>query len=102
MSIAENPSEVARLREQIEREYAAACAGLHGLGMGSARHDFIQARMARAQQYGEQLIERIGAQAALPLIVAAMEAGSRQGQREQGRSEEVPLSSRATGEMAPQ
>jgi hypothetical protein len=68
--------------------------------MGSARHDFIQARMARAQQYGEQLIERIGAQAAMPLIVAAMEAGSRQGQRERGRSEEVPLLSSDVGEIA--
>jgi hypothetical protein len=97
MSTSVNPSEVARLREQIEREYAAACAGLHGLGMGSARHDFIQARMARAQQYGEQLIERIGAQAAMPLIVAAMEAGSRQGQRERGKDENVPPSSPDTG-----
>ncbi len=91
MSTSVNPSEVARLREQIEREYAAASAGLHGLGMGSARHDFIQARMARAQQYGEQLIERIGAQAALPLIVAAMEAGSRQGQHGRQRGEDGPL-----------
>ncbi len=97
MSIAENQSAVARLREQIEREYAAAWAGLAGLAMGSARHDFIQARMANAQQYGEQLIERIGAQAAMPLIVAAMEAGSRQCQREQGKDENVPPSSPDTG-----
>jgi hypothetical protein len=87
MSTPGNQSEVARLREQIEREYAAACAGLSGLAMGTARHDFIQARMARAQQYGEQLIERIGAQAAMPLIVEAMEAGSRQCQRERAEQE---------------
>ncbi len=97
MSTPVNQSEVARLREQIEREYAAACAGLHGLGMGSARHDFIQARMARAQQYGEQLIERIGAQAAMPLIVEAMEAGSRQGQREREKGENASLLSPDVG-----
>jgi hypothetical protein len=78
-----NHSEVARLRAQIEREYAAACAGLHGLGMGSARHDFIQRRMASAQEYGEQLIAQLGKEAAMPLIVEAMERASRQGQREQ-------------------
>jgi hypothetical protein len=88
-----NQSEVARLRAQIEREYAAACAGLHGLSAGSARHDFIQRRMANAQEYGEQLIEQIGKEAALPLIVEAMEAGSQQSHNEQGKGEtrHIPL-----------
>ncbi len=65
--------------------------------LGTARHDFIQARMARAQEYGEQLIERIGAQAAMPLIVAAMDAGSRQGQREQEKGENASLLSPDVG-----
>jgi len=86
MSTPVNPSEVARLREQIEREYAAAWAGLSGLAMGTARHDFIAARMANAQQYGEQLIAQLGKEA-MPLIVAAMEAGSRQCQRERAEQE---------------
>jgi hypothetical protein len=82
MSTFVNQSEVARLREQIEAEYAAACNGLHGIRAGSARHDFIQKRMECVQQYGEQLIVQIGKEKAMPLIVAAMEAGSQQGQQE--------------------
>jgi hypothetical protein len=80
MSIPVNPSEVARLRAQIDAEYAAAWTGLYGLSAGSTRHDFIQKRMERVGELGEQLIERIGKEAAIPLIVQAMEAGSRQGQ----------------------
>jgi hypothetical protein len=83
MSTPVNPSEVARLRAQIEREYQAAYNGLYGLAAGSARHEFIQRRMANAQQYGEQLIAQLGKEAAMPLIVEAMERASRQGQREQ-------------------
>jgi hypothetical protein len=82
-----NHSEVARLRVQIESEYAAACAGLYGLRMGSARHDVISAHMAHAQEYSVQLIEQLGKEEALPLIVAAMDAGSRRGHNEQGRHE---------------
>jgi hypothetical protein len=92
MSTPVNSSEVARLRAQIDAEYAAAFAGLYGLSAGSARHDFIHRRMERVAEIGEQLIERIGKEAAMPLILEAMESGSRQGQREQSRSEEVPLS----------
>ena len=91
-----NQSEVARLREQIEREYAAACNGLYGLSVGAARHDFIAARMANAQQYGEQLIAQLGKEAAMPLIVEAMEAGSRQGQHEREGEEKRPLSTSET------
>jgi hypothetical protein len=77
MSIPVNPSEVARLRAQIDAEYAAAWTGLYGLSAGSARHDFIQKRMERVAEIGDQLIERIGKEAAMPLILEAMEAGSR-------------------------
>jgi hypothetical protein len=78
MIIPGNQSEVARLREQIDAEYAAAFAGLYGLSAGSARHDFIHRRMERVAEIGAELIERIGKEAAIPLIVQAMEAGSRQ------------------------
>ncbi len=59
-----NHSEVARLRVQIDSEYAAACAGPHGLRAGSARHDFIQKQMERVADLGAGLIEQIGADAA--------------------------------------
>jgi hypothetical protein len=74
----QNKSEVARLRAQIEAEYAAAYAGLHGLSAGSSRHDTIQAKIARAQEYSEQLIAALGEQEAMPLIVEAMDLASRQ------------------------
>jgi hypothetical protein len=68
-----NKSEVARLREQIEAEYEAAHQALYGLAQGTARHDIIQAHMANAQQYGQQLIDRIGKDEALPIIVQAID-----------------------------
>ncbi|GER81716.1 MAG: hypothetical protein IMW90_17935 [Thermogemmatispora sp.] len=52
-------SEVARLRRQIEEEYAAAFWGLTGLACW-ARHDFINARMGRLAELEEALSEHIG------------------------------------------
>ncbi|RAQ95346.1 hypothetical protein [Thermogemmatispora tikiterensis] len=52
-------SEVARLRRQIEEEYAAALWGLTGLACW-ARHDFINARMGRLAELEEALSEYIG------------------------------------------
>lgn len=72
---ANNKSEVARLREQIELEYEAAHSALYGLAAGTARHDIIQHHMANAQQYGQQLIDEIGTEEALPIIVAALDGG---------------------------
>src|SRR5579875_1107418 len=40
-----NGSEVARIRQQIEEELEAMQLGFSGLAAGSARHDFIRARM---------------------------------------------------------
>lgn len=68
-----NKSEVAALRATIEQEYNAAHSALHGLAAGTARHAVISARMSRAQQASEQLIEAIGTKEAMPLIIAAME-----------------------------
>jgi hypothetical protein len=50
LRVNENRSEVARMRRRIDLEYEAARQGLHGLAAGSARHDFITARMERFAQ----------------------------------------------------
>jgi hypothetical protein len=75
MIIEPHKSEVARLREQIEREYEAARLGLYGLAQGTARHEIITAHMVNAQQYGQQLIDQIGQDEALPIIIEAMDEG---------------------------
>jgi hypothetical protein len=78
MIIEPHKSEIARLREQIEAEYEAARLALYGLAQGTARHDIIQAHMANAQQYGQQLIEQLGPDEAMPIIVEAMDKGTNQ------------------------
>ena len=65
-------SMVAVMLAEINAQYQAAYAAIHGLASGTARHDFITAKLERAQQVGEQLIEQIGPEAALPLIVNVM------------------------------
>lgn len=76
MLIQPHKSEVARLREQIEAEYEAARLALYGLAQGIARHEIISAHMANAQQYGQQLIEQLGPDEALPIIIEAMDEGT--------------------------
>jgi hypothetical protein len=66
-------SDVARLTAQIEAEYAAAFAGLHGLAAGTVRHDVITAKMCRAQEASDELTALVGEEAAKPLIVAALD-----------------------------
>ena len=66
-------SEVAILLSQIDAEYDAAHQALYGLTSGSARHDFISARMEHIHSVSQHLIDTIGKEAALPLIVAAMD-----------------------------
>ncbi len=46
-------SEIARLLQQIDLEYSAAREALTGLACGTARHDFITARMERLSSYHE-------------------------------------------------
>jgi hypothetical protein len=45
MSVNESKSEVASLMQRIDLEREAAQQGLTGLAYGTARHDFITARM---------------------------------------------------------
>jgi hypothetical protein len=68
-----NQSEIATLISQIDAEYFATQEALHGLAVGSARHDFISARAERIHRVSQQLIEFLGEDEALPLIVAAMD-----------------------------
>lgn len=69
-----NKSEVARLLQQIELEYEAARRGLTGLAFGTARHDFITAKMERMQQCQEQLGQLIGEHEATVLVAQTLEA----------------------------
>jgi hypothetical protein len=50
-----NQSEIARLRAQIQAESESAYQGLHGLSQGSAKHEFITARMERIGELHEEL-----------------------------------------------
>ncbi|GCE48956.1 hypothetical protein EI42_01469 [Thermosporothrix hazakensis] len=61
-------SEVARLRRQIEDEYQAMKLGLSGFSWGTAKHDFIQARMRRVDLYHEQLARQVGEKEATSTI----------------------------------
>jgi hypothetical protein len=53
-------SEVARIRESIAASYMAAQWGLKGLAYGTARHDFITARMEQMEQGRKELHTLIG------------------------------------------
>jgi hypothetical protein len=50
-------SEVARMREQIDLEHEAAHRAISAPALGTARHDFINARMARAAERIFHLIQ---------------------------------------------
>jgi hypothetical protein len=69
MNIDENQSEVARLRERLEREYQAAEWGLHGLAAGVSRHEFITAKMGRMGECHQQLAQLIGTDEATRMLV---------------------------------
>jgi hypothetical protein len=58
-----NQSEVARLLEQINEEYEAAQRGLSGFAHGSAKHDFITARMENVGRLHNELQEIVGDEA---------------------------------------
>jgi hypothetical protein len=50
MSVNESKSKVASLMQRIDLEREAAQQGLTGLAYGTARHDFIIARMERGAE----------------------------------------------------
>ena len=53
-------SEVARLLAQIDAEYEAAERGLTGLALGTARHDFITARLEQISHTCTRLQALVG------------------------------------------
>jgi len=61
-------SEVARLKEQIQREYDAAQQALSGLASGTARHAFITAKMENVYCAHEQLITLVGPEEATVIL----------------------------------
>jgi len=61
-------SEVARLKEQIRREYDAAQQALSGLAQGTAQHSFITARMENVHSAHEQLAVLVGPEEAIAIL----------------------------------
>ncbi len=66
-------SDVARLRRQIALEYEAAQAGLSGLAYGTARHDFINARMENIAVLQSELAREIGPMQAIKMVAEMAE-----------------------------
>jgi hypothetical protein len=73
MSEQENKSEVARIMRQIEMEYEAAQHGLYGFAAGTAKHEFITARMENIGHYHEQLKTLVGEEQAVVALAQALE-----------------------------
>jgi len=73
MSETESKNEVVRIRRQIELEYEAAQRGLYGLALGTARHEFITAKMEQIGAHHEALKKLVGEQQAAKLLVETLE-----------------------------
>ena len=65
-------SEVAQLLARIEQEYQAAQWALTGLASGTARHDFINTKLARVDEAQEQLSRLVGKQEAITTIATTI------------------------------
>jgi len=70
----EQKSEVARLLQQIDAEYQSAQSGLVGFASGSARHDFIDKKLENMHRAHEKLIELVGPDEAIALVVYTIDA----------------------------
>jgi hypothetical protein len=73
-----NHSEVARLREQIEREHEAACWALTGLTSGNAQHRFINRRMQRIDAHHQHLAALVGEQESIQIVNQVFEQSPHQ------------------------
>lgn len=82
MSQAENnnKSEVARIKQQIEAEYSAACQALHGPAI-VAQHQIITAHMENMGRHGETLADLVGNEEAAKFLVQTMQASADAEQR---------------------
>ena len=65
-------SEVAQLRASIETELVAMRLGLSGLAAGTAKHQFIEAKMKRVGGFEDQLATHIGKEQAIPLFLSSV------------------------------
>jgi hypothetical protein len=61
-------SEVARLRQQIELEFASMQRGLTAFALGTARHTFIYTRMEHVEGYQRKLAELVGESKAAQVV----------------------------------
>lgn len=68
-------SDIARLRAQIEAEHAACVQAMNGQMRGAARHDFINARFKRMDEYYQQLSTSIGEKEAINIIMELFKEG---------------------------
>jgi hypothetical protein len=68
-----NKSEVARIKRQIELEYEAAMRGMYGFAAGTAKHEFITAKMENMGRHHEQLIKLVGEREATKALAEALE-----------------------------
>lgn len=69
----QNQSEVAHLRERIEREHQASWGALKGLAAGIARHAFINARLRRMDRYYGKLAQMVGEEQATEYLCEVFE-----------------------------
>jgi hypothetical protein len=67
-------SEVASILAQIQAEYESGRQGLTGVASGTARHDFITARMEQMGLLHQELQKLVGEQDAIALIAQSLEA----------------------------
>lgn len=66
-------SEVACILAQIQEEYESGMQGLTGFASGSARHEFITARMENIGQLHSNLQHLVGEQDAVALLAQTLE-----------------------------
>jgi hypothetical protein len=64
-------SEIARLKEQIDQEYDAACKGLQGLAAGTTRHAFIHVKMLHINSCYTELASLVGEDVADEMLCRA-------------------------------
>ena len=68
-----NQSEVARILDQIRKEYEAATRGLSGLSQGTCQHAFITARMENMVDLHEKLQAVAGDKSAMKLMATMLD-----------------------------
>lgn len=61
-------SEIAQLRQRIELELLAMRRGLSGLSSGTARHEFIHARMDQVGRCQDCLADQVGEHTAATMV----------------------------------